>query len=591
MIRMFNVRLTRLLTCCLVLTGLGLLTSGVGAETRYQSTTGETLSTTSSVDPALISEWREALDTYRTALRRGDQVAARPRTQQSAEMEILRDHLRAAGYYNHEIQTRHEENFRTLRYRISPGRRFVVRSVDWDWPQDLSSPLIAKESLQPGQPLVAQDILDLQTRLRREIQNNACYLRVNVRYELNLDRTANAGDIRFYMDPSPQVNISEVNVEGMDSVRPSYARLLTGLEPGQCFQRPRLDRARLNLYESNLFAQVDERVSEPDEDNEVSVTYQVQERFHRTLRLGGGYDTDVGLRFAPEWEHRNFSGRGEHLVLDGQLSFITQSAGASLTIPRRYANRPRITVSTSIERTLIAEQRSYIWNKGINFEQGLWTDWTGNAGVDVRSSWVRTDEGVTDFDQWLSLPLSLVYDNRDNPLNPQSGQRFLVGFTPNYSLSGTQSPYAQSRASLRQYWSMTDWLNLAVYTEGTMLSGLGDELDLDSLSVADRLYAGGGGSVRGWEFQRVPPTDGGRVRVLNSVEQRFRFSQRWGAVAFLDSAWLSAEPDIDWNDAAMGAGGGVRYFTDFAPLRADIASPLDDWGSTWRFYISIGQAF
>ena len=46
--------------------------------------------------------------------------------------------------------------------------------------------------------------------------------------------------------------------------------------------------------------------------------------------------------------------------------------------------------------------------------------------------------------------------------------------------------------------------------------------------------------------------------------------------------------------AAALAGVGVRYFTGFGPLRADIAFPLNrrsDVDDTFQFYVSFGQAF
>ncbi|MEX1057815.1 MAG: POTRA domain-containing protein [Natronospirillum sp.] len=284
-------------------------------QTRMEATTRTTLEVPASVSETLATQWRDALDAYRQELRQGQTLATRPLTQQSAEIEILTDHLRSAGYYNFDIQPRPTENYDNLRYRVNPGRRFSVRQITWDWPDDLDAPLEAQAALPSGQPLIAQDILTVRSQLRREIQNTECYLRVNVGYELQLDRSAHAGDLRFFMEPSPQVTIGEITVTGTDSVRPSYAVRLTQLQPGDCFQRPQLDQARLNLYESNLFARVDEQLSTPDENNQVNVRYRVQERFHRTLSLGGGYDTDAGLGANAEWTHRNFSGRGERVVL------------------------------------------------------------------------------------------------------------------------------------------------------------------------------------------------------------------------------------------------------------------------------------
>src|SRR6185503_5114731 len=98
----------------------------------------------------------------------------------------------------------------------------------------------------------------------------------------------------------------------------------------------------------------------------------------------------------------------------------------------------------------------------------------------------------------------------------------------------------------------------------------------------DRLFfAGGGGSVRGYEYQSLSPHDadgtliGGRSLVEMSAELRWRASDRLGYVAFLDAgaAGSNVEPPIDQMRAGVGL--GVRYYAGFGPLRADIAIPLN----------------
>ena len=69
----------------------------------------------------------------------------------------------------------------------------------------------------------------------------------------------------------------------------------------------------------------------------------------------------------------------------------------------------------------------------------------------------------------------------------------------------------------------------------------------------------------------------------------------YGLVTFVDggSAFNSAYPDFE-EDLLWGAGLGFRYFTDFGPLRADVALPLnkrDGVDDDFQLYFSIGQAF
>jgi translocation and assembly module TamA len=76
------------------------------------------------------------------------------------------------------------------------------------------------------------------------------------------------------------------------------------------------------------------------------------------------------------------------------------------------------------------------------------------------------------------------------------------------------------------------------------------------------------------------------------VEARWRFTERWGAAVFADGG----NAFDDWADAGdlrWGVGFGVRYDLGFAPLRVDLAFPLDDNETVadYALYISLGQAF
>ncbi|MFC3852299.1 autotransporter assembly complex family protein [Salinispirillum marinum] len=556
---------------------------------RFDTTNEQTLLFTSSVNTEVATRLRAALDAYRAEQQNNTLVTIRPLAQQSTEQSILRDHLRAMGYYSHTITPRPLDEYEELRYEIRTGALFRLRTVTWDWPTGVPSPLAAESLVRSGQPVHAQTILDAQAQLQREIQQSTCFLRVNVRYQLALDYSTHTGDLRFYMDPSQEVTIRSLRVDGLETVERSWAARLSQLTPGQCFQRPALDQARLNMYQSNLFAQINEVVSEPD-DGEVDVIFSVQERFHRTIKLGAGYDTDAGIGLSGEWAHRNFAGRGENLILSSQWSLLSQAASATYIIPRRQPYYPRFTFSTRVERTEFDTLPTVVWQNGVSLEQILSRDWTGTLGADLRSTWLTTDNDTV-YEQWFALPASVVRDTRDDVLDARRGSHFILSAEPNWSLSISQPNYARLTTGFRGYESPWPFLTLALYAEAASLVGLGEPLDFAQLNESERLYAGGGGSVRGWPYQEAGVSGGGRLRLLNSLEQRWRVLDNWGVTLFLDSAWLSSDTTVDWDDRVSGAGIGLRYFTAFAPIRFDVAWPVPKWQNNRSFYISIGQAF
>jgi translocation and assembly module TamA len=123
---------------------------------------------------------------------------------------------------------------------------------------------------------------------------------------------------------------------------------------------------------------------------------------------------------------------------------------------------------------------------------------------------------------------------------------------------------------------------------------------IDDLPADRLLYAGGGGSVRGYEFRSISPRDedddltGGRSLVESSIELRYRFLENYGLVPFFDAGTVTEDVYPTFNETVRYAAGlGFRYYSPIGPIRADIAVPLNPRGSDdpVAFYISIGQAF
>jgi translocation and assembly module TamA len=114
-----------------------------------------------------------------------------------------------------------------------------------------------------------------------------------------------------------------------------------------------------------------------------------------------------------------------------------------------------------------------------------------------------------------------------------------------------------------------------------------------------RFYAGGGGSVRGYDYQSIGPRDernrpsGGGSLVEASAELRQRVWGDIGAVAFVDAGSVGSGSAPEFSNLRVGAGLGLRYHTPIGPIRADVAVPLvkQQGSSNFGLYVGIGQAF
>ncbi len=111
--------------------------------------------------------------------------------------------------------------------------------------------------------------------------------------------------------------------------------------------------------------------------------------------------------------------------------------------------------------------------------------------------------------------------------------------------------------------------------------------------------AGGGASVRGYGYQAIGPRYGedddpvgGKSLAEFSLEGRIRFGN-FGVVPFVDAGNISTSFLPRFRDLRVGAGIGVRYYSNFGPIRVDVGTPINPQSGDPKIavYVSLGQAF
>jgi translocation and assembly module TamA len=188
-------------------------------------------------------------------------------------------------------------------------------------------------------------------------------------------------------------------------------------------------------------------------------------------------------------------------------------------------------------------------------------------------------------------------DRSDDPLDPTSGWRLTASAQPTAVTGEDTTLFIRTEAQVTGYLPLQDGAR-------TVLAGrlrIGSIIGGEELTVpSDRLfYSGGGGSVRGFEYQGAGPQlpdntpRGGLSLFETSVEIRRNVWRNFQAVAFVDAGAIGFQATPNFNNLRYGAGVGVRYRLPFGPIRADIAFPLDrrDGDADFQIYVSIGQAF
>ncbi|MGN6620410.1 MAG: autotransporter assembly complex protein TamA, partial [Sphingomonas sp.] len=427
--------------------------------------------------------------------------------------------------------------------------------------------------------------------------------------DIVLDDETFTGDYTLPVDTGPRSSFGSFKLRGRKPVFDAkHIAVLARFKPGELYDVRKTDDLRKALVATGLFSTVSVKpveTGEPGPDGTQIADLQVRQVAGppRTLAATAGYSTGEGFKIEGSWTNRNlFPPEG---ALIGTATLGSQEQGASATFRRSNAGQRDRTFSlglaldhsnydafdafTSTLSVRWAYDSTPLWQKKFTYAYG--------------AELVGTNESVYDFDKGervrrtygiLALPGQAGFDTTDDLLNPTKGYRLKLSLSPETSVQGSVSPYARTMVEASGYYPVRDDLVLAGRERAGAILGI----SRDDLAPSRRYYGGGGGSVRGYGYQRLGPLDpngdpvGGRSLNEFSIEARYRFGN-YGIVPFFDggNAYESSVPQLSGLRYGVGIGG--RLYTNFGPLRVDVATPLNPRKGDGKIalYISIGQAF
>lgn len=511
------------------------------------------------------------------------------------QRELLTKKLRSEGYYAAKVNS--DISGKKHIYHVNAGQPYRIKTLEFKAEPDVKLPT-SLTSLHINDVLNAQTVLNAQQEFISLIRTNNCLFEVNTSYDATVHHDTNTATIVFIVAPSPQVTVNKVTFSGLDRIDPLYMQKLVPLEKGSCFKRHELARLRLDLLQTNILTNVDTKLTQTENDK-VDIELLVTERARRTISAGAGYQSDDGFGISLGWESRNLWGSAEKLAISTKLYETTQSLSTTLTLPHFYKKNQIITLFSDITQTQTDAFDSSTGTFGAEVTRQINSHLKGRVGGDVDFSEITETGETPDQVALISAPVSLEYDRRDDELNPRSGWTGAARIRPYWDWYEPTTRFIKTTLALSAYktFTKTRWQpTLALRSTAGSISGLA----VDDVPASIRFYSGGGGSVRGYPYQSIGPyvddePNGGLSLNEFSIETRLRFSQSWGGVLFADGGTAYNSEVPDWGkDLKWSAGLGIRFYTSFAPIRFDIAVPLDNRDSIddpFQLYISIGQAF
>lgn len=510
--------------------------------------------------------------------------------------------LKARGHYAYRLAHRVEFDATPVRivFDVEPGPVYTLAAFDVVYSTPDAPGLIvdpARFGVKVGGPALAEPVAEAPPILIRKLGEAGYPLAELVKRAAVVDHATQEMRATLEVAEGPRVVFGATRVTGLERVDEDYVVRVADLSPGEHFNLARVDEARRRLFETGLFEglQID-WAKQPNDIDGLDVLIEVQERKRRTFSVGLNYSTTEGAGGDVEWTHRNIFGQDEDLTLTFRIAELEQSLRSELAAPNfgRLGQQVFVAGEFAREDTDAFEERRVQVETGLSRRMG--ERWRLGGGGELALT-ETIENGVSEDNVVLAFPLFATYDGADDPFDPTRGYRLDLRVEPAAVTLDTTELFATLSAGGSTYRKLTkdNTLIAAARGRGAVIVGA----DRGQIPAGRRLYAGGGGSIRGFEFQSVGPLDaggdpdGGKSLIEFGVEARWRVTEDIGIVPFIDggSAFPDLEPDFD--DIRFGAGLGLRYYTPIGPLRLDVATPLDrrDGENIIEVYISLGQAF
>ena len=533
--------------------------------------------------------------------------AAQIQRRSEADAELLAELLRSQGYYDAQVLPRVEAAGPTLLVTLDaePGQQYRFQSVELAGIEAAGAEAARLRdafSVKPGDAVVANQVTAANVNLKVALGERGFALATVGEQEIIIDHQTRLATLVLPVNPGPLATFGTIRVAGNPPFDAKHVASIARFRPGDRFERDEVDDLRRALVATGLVSTAEVQVV-PAAGNRVDVAVTMQPAPPRTVAGQVGYGTGEGFRAEASWQHRNFVRPEGAVTVRAIAGTREQLAGVSFR-RNNFRGRDRVfnaqLVASKTEfaaydaKTLmlaanIERQSNIIWRK----------KWTWSVGTELLATDERgifSDPTVEQTRTFLiaALPATLYYDGSDDLLNPTRGFRLGGRLSPEVSARGGTFTYGRAQVDGSAYQPIGPKAVLAGRVRlGTIMGA-----DAGDIAPSRRFYSGGGGSVRGYGYQRLGPRDfegdpvGGRGLAEFSLESRIRFGN-FGVVPFLDGGTLSNDTVPDAKGWQFGAGLGLRYYSTFGPIRVDVGTPLNrrDGDNRIAVAVSLGQAF
>ena len=407
----------------------------------------------------------------------------------------------------------------TARFEIVPGPRYPLAAISLG---DIArnpdrNALITAFALKTGDPANTETILAARVRLIDQLGHIGYAFAKVGDPALSVDHEALNADLTLPVTTGGKYVFGQVTSSLPAFLNARHLQRMARFRPGKTFDQRLVDDFRKVVLSTGIVGgvQIAPREASPPTatapgiaDLDVKLTKGPEHSVTAQI----GQSSGEGFYVEGSWEDRNMFPPEGMVRVRGVLGTREQLAGLTFRRANFLARDQAFTADlyAQVQNTDAYDAHTLSATASLSKQSTLifQKKWAYSLGVEV----IATNELLagaapgTAFTPYFigALPMKLAFDGSNNLLDPVRGVRIAITATPAISIQGgPRSSYIMTQLDASTYQSVSNVVVLAERVRFASITGT----SIDNIAPSQRLYAGGGASIRGYGYQDVGPRD------------------------------------------------------------------------------------
>ena len=538
--------------------------------------------------------------------------------QLDTDMDAVLDYYRSKGYLRASSPGMRREPVGDGRVDlvipINEGDKYTVSAVGFG-----KITVFKSEELYPGLTLLANDAYSSKkmrddVTMIRSYYGSRGYADAAVSPDIR-DAGPNRVSITYRVTEGTRFHVGRVNISGNTKTKDKVIRRQGTLQPGDWFNSVELETTKARLTNLQYFNDV-QVTGRPAGGGYRDVNVLVEEKATGSVGVGFGFssiDSIVGFLTLEQrnfdlFNPWNFTGGGQSFGMN--LRVGSQRTDFTMTLVEPWFMDRKLNLGGDLffrQSTYFSDYYeqtnaggSIFLRKPIGEKSSLKLEYRiEQVAIDVESDTPAASQLLREDGDFLrsAMALNYLYDSRDSPVQPRSGHKVDAGMTL-AGLGGDVNTFGIS-VQAQKYWNLK-WDS--IFSISGELASV-DSTNDDEVPIFERVFLGGGRTLRGFEFRDVGPRDtpnttgeaiGGKSLGYASFEYTVPVIESVRVATFFDMGFVNASSwDLSPSDLYGDVGLGVRLKLPISPLplALDYAVPVmvpddeADKGGQFNFYL------